>query len=223
MLRNVGSKGTLDVQCQTADGTAVAGVDYVNTTTTLHWDNGDVSEKTVTIPFINGGGIGGTKTFFVNLVNPLLNGSSAPSLLGTVTNAAATIVNDNNYGTFQFSAPSYVVNEATNGFATVTVTRTGSALSSATLNIATADGTAVAGVNYIATNGTLSFVQGQTAASFTVHLLDDGVINVIPFNFNVILSNPSTGALLGSPTNALVNMVDAQSFNRPPGSTRCDL
>ena len=218
VLRNVGSKGTLDVQCQTTDGTAVAGVDYVNTTTTLHWDNGDVSEKTVTIPFINGGDIGGTKSFFVNLVNPLLNGSSAPSLFGTVTNATATIVNDNNYGTFQFSAPSYVVNEASNGIATVTVSRIGSALSSATVDFTTADGPAVAGVNYIATNGTLSFVQGQTAASFTVHLLDDGVVNVIPFNFNVILSNASAGALLGSPTNAQVKLVDAEAFNRPPGS-----
>jgi uncharacterized delta-60 repeat protein len=219
VLRNVGSKGTLDVQCTTSNNTALAGVDYVATTTSLHWDNGDVSSKTFTVPLINGGGIGGTKTFFVKMLNPLLNGSSAPSLFGTITNTVATIVNDNNYGVFQFSAPSYVVNEATNGLATVTVVRTGSALSSATLNVATADGTAVAGVNYVATNGTLSFVQGQAAASFVVQLKDDGVTNALPFYFNVILSNPSTGALLGSPTNAQVNMVDSSSFNRPPGST----
>jgi len=218
VLRNVGSKGTLDVQCSTANGSAIAGVDYVATNATLHWDNGDVSPKTVTIPFINGGGVGGTKTFFANLVNPLLNGSSAPSVLGTVTNTAITINNDNNYGVFEFSAPSYVVNEATNGFATITVLRTGSALSNATLNIATANGTALAGVNYVATNGTISFVQGQTAVSFPVHLLDDGATNVIPFYFNVVLSNPSAGAVLGSPTNTQVRIVDSKSFNRPPGS-----
>ena len=78
-----------------------------------------MSDKTVTVPFINGGGIGGSKTFFANLINPLLNGSSAPSLLGTVTDTAVTIVNDNNYGVFQFSSANYVVNEATNGVATV--------------------------------------------------------------------------------------------------------
>jgi len=36
------------------------------------------------------------------------------------------IINDNNYGTLQFSTPTYLVNE-NGGFATVTVTRTGSA------------------------------------------------------------------------------------------------
>ena len=218
VIRNVGSKGTLDVQCTTVNGSAIAGVDFVNTSTNLHWDNGDVAPKTVTIPFINGGGVGGTKTFFANLVNPLLNGSSAPSVLGTATNTAITINNDNNYGVFEFSSPAYVVNEATNGFAIITVIRTGSVLSNATLNVATADGTAVAGANYVATNGTISFVQGQTATSFSVRILQDGVTNVNPFYFNVVLSNPSTGAVLGVPTNAIVKIVDAESFNRPPGS-----
>src|SRR6185437_108616 len=85
--------------------------------------------------------------------------------------------------------------------------------------VSTVDGTAVAGVNYVGiTNQLVSFVQGQTAATFPVHVLDDGVTNPIPFYFNVVLSNPSAGALMGSPTNAQVNIVDAQSFNRPPGS-----
>src|SRR6201999_3498174 len=35
VIRNVGSKGTLDVQFTTADGSAIAGTDYVNTTTNL--------------------------------------------------------------------------------------------------------------------------------------------------------------------------------------------
>lgn len=218
VMRTVGSKGTLDVTCSTADGSAHAGLDYVGVSTNLHWDNGDVSDRMVTIPFINDGSIGGTKTFFANLFNPLLNGSSAPSLFGSITNTSLTIENDNNNGLFQFSAPSYVVNEATNGYATITVVRTGSALGTATVNFGTVDGTAHAGVNYVATNGSLSFAAGQAAATFTVNVLNDGITNVIPFYFNVVLTNVSTGALLGSPTNSQVNIVDAQSFNRPPGS-----
>jgi uncharacterized delta-60 repeat protein len=217
--RIVGSKGTLDVQIQTVDGTASNNVDYVSTPTTLHWDNGDVTAKTLTVPFINNGGVGGTKTFFANLINPLLNGSPTPSLLGTVTNTAITIVNDNNFGVFEFSQPTYVVNEATNGIATITVVRTGSALSSATLNFATSDGTAVSNVNYIATNGTVSFAEGQATATIPIRILQDGVTNTLPFFFNITLSNPSAGAFLGSPVTAQVNIVDAESFNRPPGST----
>jgi uncharacterized delta-60 repeat protein len=217
VARTVGGKGTLDVQYSTTNGSALAGTDYRAASGTLHWNDGDVTPRIVTVPLINNGGLGGNKTFFANLSNPLLNGSSAPSLLGTITNTSLTISNDNNFGVFEFSAPSYVVNEATNGFATITVIRAGTTLGTATLNIATSNGTAVAGVNYVATNGTVSFAQGQTAASFPVKILNDGVTNTIPFYFNIVLSNPSTGAVLGSPTNAQINILDTQSFNRPPG------
>jgi uncharacterized delta-60 repeat protein len=217
--RHVGSKGTLDVQFSTADnGSAVAGVDYVGTNVTLHWNNGDVTDRTILVPFINGGAVGGSKTFVVNITNPLLNGTSAPSVLGTITNATATIVNDNNYGLFQFSSPSYVVNEASNAYATITVVRSGSTMGSGTLDFSTADGTALAGTNYIATNGTLTFVPGQTAATFRVGILNDGMTNTLPFSFQVLLSNPSPGILFGNPSVAQVNILDAQSFNRPPGS-----
>ena len=170
------------------------------------------------MPFINGGGIGGSKTFFANLYNPALNGSGAPSVLGSMTNATLTINNDNNYGVFQFSAPTYVVNEATNGFATITVLRNSSSLSNALINFTTTNGTATAGVNYAATNGQLSFAPGQLAATFVVRVMNDGLTNVTPFYFNVLLTSASAGAVLGSPTNAQVNILDAQAFNRPPGS-----
>jgi uncharacterized delta-60 repeat protein len=217
--RIVGSKGTLDVQVQTTDGTASNGVDYVSSPTILHWDNGDVTSKTVNIPFINNGSVGGSKKFFASLVNPLLNGSPTPSLLGSASNTVVTIVNDNNFGVFQFSKPVYVVNEATNGIANITVVRAGSALGTATLDFATSDGPATAGVNYFATNGTLSFAPGQSIATISVRILQDAATNMLPFYFDITLSNPSAGAFLGSPTVAQVNIVDAESFNRPPGST----
>lgn len=216
--RNVGSLGTLDVQYSTTDGTAFAGTDYVATVGSLHWNSGDISSRTVTVPLLNNGKVGGSKAFGAYLFNSSLNGLSAPSILGTVTNATLTINNDNSYGVFQFSAPTYAVNEATNGFATVTVVRAESALSNATVSFTTVDGSAQAGKNYVATNGTLQFAQGQVAATFTVTVLDDGIIDPIPFFFNVLLTNVSSGAILGSPTNSKVNILDAQSFNRPPGS-----
>jgi uncharacterized delta-60 repeat protein len=216
--RTVGSLGTLDVQYATTNGTAVAGVDYIGATNTLHWNSGDVSSRTVTIPLINNGNVGTNRTFGAYLFNPTLNGSSAPSILGTVTNTTLTINNDNTFGIFEFSAPTYSVNEASNNIATITVIRTSSALSNATVNFTTLNGTAFAGTNYIATNGILSFAPGQIAASFTVRILNDGVTNVFPFYFNVALTGVSSGALLGSPANAQVNILDAQEFNRPPGN-----
>lgn len=218
VTRTVGSKGTLDVQYATTNGTATAGVDYVGVTNTLHWNDGDASPRTVTVTLINPGTVGGSKFFGASLFNASLNGSSQPSLLGTVTNTILVVNNDNSYGTFEFSSPTYVVNEGTNEFATITVIRGNSALSNATVWFTTTNGTAYAGTNYIATNGMLQFTQGQLAATFTVPILDDGKTNVFPFYLKVLLTNVSSGVVLGSPTNAQVNIVDAQEFNRPPGN-----
>ena len=219
VTRTVGSSGTLTVQFATTNGTAVSGTDYIGSTNTLTWNSGDVSPRNITIPLVNGNTIGSSKQFSISLFNAKLNGSSTPSLLGAVTNATLTIVNDNSYGTFQFNAPSYRVNE--NGvYATITVIRTGSALGSATIYFTTADGTAFAGTNYYATNGILAFTNGVISQSFNVRILDDGKQNPPPagFYFNVGLTNVSTGAMLGSPTNATVNILDAESYNQPSGS-----
>ena len=48
-------------------------------------------------------------------------------------------------------------------------------------------------------------------------IIDDGVQDPTNFYFNVILSNP-INAMLGSPASAVVNILDAESYNRPPGS-----
>lgn len=220
VTRTVGSQGTLTVQYATANGTAVNGVDYVGATNTLTWNNGDVTPRTINISLINSNTVGANKQFFANLSNPTLNGTNTPSLLGATATAVLNIVNDNSYGTFQFSAPSYLVNE-NGGYATVTVSRSGSGLGTASVSYSTANGTASAGINYIPTNGVLAFAQGQLSRSFTVRILDDGKTNPPPssFYFNVALANVTAGATLGSPTNSTVNIVDAETYNQPPGSS----
>ncbi len=61
-----------------------------------------------------------------------------------------------------------------------------------TVPVATGDGSALAGVNYSATQATLSFAPGQTAATVTVPLIGDLVNKAnLTFNLNV-----------GTPTNA---------------------
>jgi uncharacterized delta-60 repeat protein len=220
VTRAVGSKSTLTVQYATTNGTALNGEDYVGSTNTLTWNNGDVSPRIVTIPLVTNSIVGAPdKQFGVYLFNPTTNGVSAPAVLGTVTSAILNIVDDNSNGTFQFAAPSYLVNE-NGGLATITVTRTGSGLGTAAVNYTTANGPAVAGTNYVATNGVLAFAQGQLTRSFNVRILNDGKTNPPPsaFFFTVALTNVTAGSSLGSPTNALVKIVDAQSYNQPPGA-----
>lgn len=225
VARTVGSQGSLTVQYYTADfpginpGFAKNGSDYVGATNTLTWNNGDASTRTISIPLLNTNRVGGNKSFGVYLTSAALNGVSTPSLLGPGTNATLEIIDLNNNGYFQFSSSSYQYNED-GGYATITVTRTGAAPTNATIHFSTVDGTAFAGTNYVTTNNTLTFGPGQVASSFNVQLINDGKTNPPPasFYFGVQLSNPGNGALFGSPTNALVHIVDAQTFNQPPGT-----
>jgi uncharacterized delta-60 repeat protein len=217
--RTSGSKGSISVQYATFDGTATNGVDYTGSTNRLSWNDGDVSPKTVNVPLVPVGTVSATnKQFGIQLFNPTNGVSSAPSLMGLITNATLTIINDNSAGTLQFSAPSYTVNE-NGGFATITVTRTGGAIGVVSVNYTTVDSSAVSPGNYTATNGVLIFAANQVSSSFTVPIINDGVVDPAPsaFFFNASRSNP-TNASLGSLTNVPVHIVDAQSFNQPPGS-----
>jgi len=212
-----GDLGTLKISYATVNGTAVSGIDYIGATNQLVWNSGDASPRSITIPLLNPGLIGTNRQFAVNLSQPILNGVGAPALLGLITNAMLTILDDNSYGTLHLSAPIYNVDE-NGGYATITAVRTGGAAGAVSVQFATANGAATtAGVNYVATNGVLNFGTNQTAASFTVRLIDDGVQDPIPFNFIVSLSNV-VNATLGAPSNAIVQIQDAQTFNRPPGS-----
>ncbi|MBU6409140.1 MAG: hypothetical protein KGR98_02015, partial [Verrucomicrobia bacterium] len=213
-----GSKGTITVKYATTNGTAVAGTDYIGATNTLTWNSGDSSARTVSIPLLPNETVGSNKQFGVYLFNPTLDGAPTNLFFQEITNATMTITNDNSYGALQFSQPSYSVNED-GGYATITVNRYGGAAGAVSVNFATSDGSnTTAGRNYGSTNGVLSFAPGQISTNFNVPIFDDGVQDPTPFYFNVSLSNP-TNAALGAVSNAQVQIVDAQSYNQPPGSS----
>src|SRR5581483_4335869 len=75
-------------------------------------------------------------------------------------------------GNVQFSATAFSAPE-NSGAAVITVTRSGGTDGTITVNFATSDGTAVAGTDYTATSGTLTFTAGQTTQTFSVPLKDD--------------------------------------------------
>lgn len=223
--RVAGSYGTITVQYATTDGpTATNNMDYFGATNTLQWNSGDTSPRTVSISLTNTGTVGTNKSFHVLLSNPTLDTTNWPSLfyIGTpptnsITNATLTITNDNSYGQVQFSAPSYLVSE-NGGYATITVVRTGGTAGPVWVDFTTRDGSNTSSnVNYAATSGVLTFAANQMAASFNVSITNDLVQDPASFYFTVTLFNP-TNTVLGSPTNAVVNILDVQSHDQPPGS-----
>jgi uncharacterized repeat protein (TIGR01451 family) len=108
--------------------------------------------------------------------------------------------------TIQFSAPSYEVSED-GGSATISVERS-SGLGASTVQYATDGGTAAADEDYEPVNGTLLFADGQITATFAVPVLDDAVRES---EETIVLSLTSaTGATLGVPSTATLNILDAE-------------
>jgi hypothetical protein len=107
-----------------------------------------------------------------------------------------------------FSAASYSVSEA-GPAATITVVRTGGLTSTFTVQYATSDGSAFAGSDYSAKNGTLTFGPGILTQAFTVPITDDAVVDEFPAEtVNLTLTNPTGGAGLGSRPTAVLKIVD---------------
>jgi len=66
-----------------------------------------------------------------------------------------------------------IVEETTN--AVLTVSLSAATAQTVTVNYATANGTATAGTDYVSTNGTLTFLPGQTSQTITVTVLGDAL------------------------------------------------
>lgn len=95
------------------------------------------------------------------------------------------------------------------GSLTVTVARSGSANGAISVNYATSNGTAAAGSDYTAiSGGTLNWANGDSAnKSFLVTIANDGNYEAAE-TFVLTLSNPTNGAILGSPSQATVTIAN---------------
>jgi uncharacterized delta-60 repeat protein len=109
----------------------------------------------------------------------------------------------------QFSSSTYQVPEGGKSV-TVHVFRSGDILLSATASFLTLEGSAKAGQNYVATNGTFSFGPGETSKSFQVAILPDGLA-MGDLSFSLLLTNLPPGFVLGGQLTATVMILDQES------------
>jgi hypothetical protein len=190
------------VDYATADGTATSGLKYTVANGTLAFAPGETNE-TIVVPILNEGLVEGTKYFRI-----ILTHATGGAVLGTRTTATVNIT-DNDAGLQFESSPytpsSYRVSEA-EGFILLAVIRGDDGNQTESVDFATSDLTAINGVNYTATNGTLTFAPGQRVAVFTVPILNDGLKQGNRV-FRVTLSNP-TNQVLGAQRTATVTIVD---------------
>ncbi len=214
--RTGGGAGSLTVQCATGSGTALAGADYIGITNTLAWTNGDVAPKALIIPLLDDVLIESNETVNVRLFAATLNGSPTNTPLGSLTNAVLTIISDDALGAVRFSTTTYSINE-NGGAGYVTVVRTGGSSEAISVGFSATNGSAVAGYDFTATNGTLAFAPGEFSKTFTVPILDNDFPDGSRF-ISLLLSNASPANGLGIPQAALLNIIDNELVNEPPGS-----
>jgi hypothetical protein len=188
-------------------GTAIrdvgSGGDYVLDPGTLFFGAGQ-AQQMFTIRLRADGVADGDKT-----IDLALNAPSGVAL-GTPATAEVTIKDVDVAGKVSFSAESFSVAE-TEGFATITITRTGGTASAATIHYATVDAdpgtTALAGTDYASSSGTLTFGRNETAKTITIPVFDNGVPDRGAVGVVVALSGPAGGLALGTPTTATLWIV----------------
>jgi DNA-binding beta-propeller fold protein YncE len=88
----------------------------------------------------------------------------------------------------------------------VTVTLSAPSPTPVSVSYATADGTALAGTDYVAQTGTITFAPGQTTRQILVATLDDNLVDGTE-TFYIQLSNPTGGSTITSGTST-VNILD---------------
>lgn len=189
----------ITVNYATGVGTATPNVDYQRAFSgTLFIPAGALS-GTFNIRVFSDFEIEADEQFTVNLQNP----GSATIAPGQGT-GTGTILNDDSHGKLQFSTSTNSVNEDA-GSLTVAVNRVDGATGIVTVDYATTNGTAAAGSDYTAVSGTLTFNQGELSKSFSIPIASDNVFEADE-TINLALSNPTGGAILGSPTAAIVTI-----------------
>lgn len=179
-----GAKGGAapSVHYATANVTATSGADYTATSGTASLANNGCRCATVNVPILGDTTTEGTETFAMNLSSPVNAKIADAQGIGTVY--------DNE------GPPSLVVTDVSgaeaSGTLSFSVLLTNASGSSVNVDYATADGTAIAGSDYTATSGTLTFTPGQTSKPVPVTIANDALAEDDE-TFTLNLSNATGG------------------------------
>ncbi len=101
-------------------------------------------------------------------------------------------------GAIQFSAAAFSVADSA-GTVPIVMTRTGGSTGAVSIKLATSDGTAIAGTDYNALSGSVSFPDGATTEKLNLTVLPEPVANFPGRTVNLTLSSPSGGARSAAP------------------------
>jgi len=194
---NTPSGQPIQIAYNTTDETAIKNIDYQlpDGFITIPPDSID---ETITIPIINDTEVEFDETFTITIV------SATNALIGQ-PNSALVIIRSDDKPTAQFAQDTYNVQEA-DGQVAITIQLNQAVAQTVTVGYSSTNQTALAGLDYIAKRGQLTFLPGTVSQTFTIALLDDA-IQENDKAFAVILE-PSSTVILGLPNQTLISVVD---------------
>ncbi len=198
-----GTAGTVTANFHTVSGSAASDLDFAATNGTVTFGPG-IFSRTIPLRVVNDTLDETNETFSV-----MLDASGGGAALGSNTIATVNITDNDTGGVLAFSSAGFTTNEF-GPFALIAVTRSGGAASDVTVDYATENVTALAGSDYYATNGTITFGSNETRQTFAVALINDYLVES---NKTLLLhlSHPTGGARLGTITNATLTILDDES------------
>lgn len=188
------------VQFRTSDASALAGTDYVGLTNTLEFATGE-RLKLVDISILNDGVREALESFRVSLSDP----TGGAVLGGGATGTTVNVV-DNDPGV-QPEQPEFWVRESDGALAVKVLRENDGALGAFTVDYSTSDGTAIAGIDYEAVSGTLTFGPGQQVATLTIPITADDVAEANE-SFRLTLSGVTGDATQGTRVYATITIWD---------------
>ena len=187
----------ITVDFATADGSALAGNDYLQTYGAVAFAPGE-SQKQITIPVNGDRTVEPDETFFVDLSH---------------AGGGVSIVDARGQGTIRTDELSLSVADVSldegqpEAFFVVTLAGLG-ATEPVTVDFATNDGSALAGLDYEETHGSLTFLPGEMQRRIQVPVTDDNTFEAAQ-TFSIVLSNPANATILQATATGTIRDNDA--------------
>jgi Ca2+-binding RTX toxin-like protein len=190
--------GIVSVTLTPTNAIATAPSDYNSTPITVNFANGETT-KTVTIPIVNDTIYELNESVNLTLSNPT-NGAT----LGTQKTSVLTIVDNDlaNAPKISVNNPATVI-EGINANSVFTINISSGSPYPISVNYSTANQTAIAGSDYTATNGTLTFAAKETSKTISVPILNDN-LSELNETFILKLTNPINANLTTSQATATI-------------------
>ena len=182
----------------TSDDTAEAASDYTASTGTITFAPSETT-KSISLDIIDDGIFEVDEIFDVNFT------LGATSLGNLVNDTASITISDDDDAPIFGIAGANVKEE--DGTASITITKTNPVQMDITVNYATADGTALAGLDYVAANDSVTFAANETQKTISVSIIEDS-LDEDEESFSVSLTGASQGAVQEAESAAVVSIED---------------